>query len=272
MKMRNAVHIQEDDLIEYVMGTLKDAQLFQLTAHISICSQCRNEVASMQNALAGFSAASLQAEELPAGARDRFMMRLSAQAQITDSKTEKTPNSLLIALKRTFAWMNTPLPYQVLSGALAAGMLFFAYDDAIHYHQIRQMVPVVTRFEAQVTRYSDLEQFLQEGNVQAVSLRPKPTARTPEGHALYSARTGKLVFTASDLAPVPDGKAYELWILPKNGGAPIPAGVFTPNHEGNAAIIYPQLPANVEAAGFGVTLENAAGSKTPTLPILLSGG
>ena len=271
MKMREAVHIEEYDLIEYVMGTLKDAQLFQFTAHISTCSACRTQVTSMQNALAGFSAATLVAEELPAGARDRFITRLNMESQSANSVPAQRKKLFYFSVRRSLAWMNTPVPYKVLSGALAAAMLFFAYDDAMHYHQIRMMAPVVASFEAQVARVSDLEQFLQDGNVQSVSLHAKPTARVPEGHALYSARTGKLVFTASNLAPAPDGKAYELWLLPKDGSAPIPAGVFTPNAEGNAALVYPELPANTQASGFGVTLENAAGSKTPTLPILLSG-
>lgn len=272
MKTRNAVHIQEDDLIEYVMGTLKDAQLFQLTSHISICSECRAQVASMQNALAGFSAAALTAEELPVGARDRFLARLNTQVVASSSVAPGRPGALSLAIQKSFAWMNTPLPYKILSGALAAGMLFFAYDDAMHYHQIRVMMPVIARFERQVARVSDLDEFLQSDNVQAVSLHTKPTtARLPEGHALYSSRTGKLVFTASNLAPIPKGKAYELWLLPRDGSAPIPAGVFTPSIEGNAAIIFPQLPPNITAAGFGVTLEDAAGAKTPTLPILLSG-
>ncbi len=266
--MRKEVHIEEDDLLQYALGNLSDTRLFQLTAHISMCSVCRGEVDALRAAMAAYGATT-ELEALPAGARDRFMNRLQKETtQVETSSTVGMPSRV----KRIFGWTRSPLPYQILSGALAAGMVFFAYDDAMRYHEMRQMMPEVARFETQMAKLSDLEQFLQGSNVQAISLHPKPVDKMqPEGHALYSARLGKLVFTASNLAPVPDGKAYELWILPRNGGAPIPAGTFTPGPSGNAAVVYPQIPAGVDAAGFGVTLENASGATTPTLPILLSG-
>jgi hypothetical protein len=33
----------------------------------------------------------------------------------------------------------------------------------------------------------------------------------------------------------------------------------------------PSLPKGIAARGFGVTVENEGGSKTPTLPVILSG-
>ena len=272
MTMRKQVHIQEEDLIQYALGNLPDYRLFQMTAHISMCAECRGEVNRIRVALGAFGAATETQTTLPSGARERFLNRLRQESVKAEAATVALNVSRPSFLKRFFTWTQSPVPYQVLSGALAAGMVFFAYDDAMHYHAMRQMVPVVARFEAQVARLSDLEQFLQGSNIQEVSLRPKPVNQmTPEGHAFYSPQQGKLVFTASNLAPIPNGKAYELWILPRDGSAPIPAGTFTPGPDGNAAIIYPQIPTGVEASGFGVTLENANGATKPTMPILLSG-
>ncbi len=36
-----------------------------------------------------------------------------------------------------------------------------------------------------------------------------------------------MMLMAGNLAPVPAGKAYELWIIPTQG-APMPAGIFSP--------------------------------------------
>jgi anti-sigma-K factor RskA len=69
----------------------------------------------------------------------------------------------------------------------------------------------------------------------------------------------------------PPGKTYELWVLPATGGSPVPAGTFTPDLQGNAAVVFPEIPANVQASGFGVTVEEEGGSKTPTQPIFMSG-
>jgi anti-sigma-K factor RskA len=70
---------------------------------------------------------------------------------------------------------------------------------------------------------------------------------------------------------LPAGKIYELWILQPGGKKPLPAGTFAPDSAGNAAMILAQAPAGLTVQGFGVTIENAGGSDTPTLPIVLSG-
>ena len=60
-------------------------------------------------------------------------------------------------------------------------------------------------------------------------------------------------------------------MIPASGAAPVPAGTFTPNAEGYASVVLPSLPSGVQAKAFGITIENAGGSETPTLPIVLSG-
>ena len=272
MSMREAFHIPEEDLIQYALGTLKDVQLSQFTAHISLCNECRAELGRIQVELASFAAIQ-PTSELPAGARERFLHRLA---------TDTAPDSKLVQLRnksRLYLWSKSiqhqlehPLLLKVATGALAAAVLFLGYDDLSHIHQIRQMGPAMSRYEKAAAEFADLKDFLRGMNTQQVSLHEKaPATKVPEGHAIYSASSGKLVFTASDMPAAPAGKAYELWVLPAAGGAPIPAGTFTPDLQGNAAIVFPEIPVNVQAAGFGVTVEDAAGAKTPTLPIILSG-
>lgn len=73
------------------------------------------------------------------------------------------------------------------------------------------------------------------------------------------------------LDPLQPYKTYELWIIPQAGGAPIPAGTFHPNNQGNASIILPDLPRGMPAKAFGVTVEDDGGAQTPTLPIIMAG-
>jgi len=272
MSMPEAFHIEEDDLIQYALGTLKDTQLSTLTAHVSMCNTCRAELGRIQVELASYSTV-LPMTELPGGARERFLSRLESGA-VTESKFVQARNqSRLYILSKSFQhWLETPMPLRILSGALAAALLFVVYDDLSHIHEIRQLLPEIKRFEKDTGELTELKQFLQGNHAQQVSLREKPLlTKSPEGHALYSATSGKLVFTASNIATPPLGKAYELWLLPATGGKPIPAGMFTPDLQGNAAVIFPDLPPNVQAGGFGVTVEDAAGSPAPTSPIILSG-
>lgn len=76
------------------------------------------------------------------------------------------------------------------------------------------------------------------------------------------------MFFASNLAPPPPKKIYELWLIPTNGKAPMPAGLFKPDAKG-AAMSSAHLPDNMEAKSFAITIEDEAGSQTPSPPMVM---
>jgi anti-sigma-K factor RskA len=104
-----------------------------------------------------------------------------------------------------------------------------------------------------------------------VMLTEVKASTLPTAHVIYEKDKGALIFVASNLHPVRANKTYELWLIPMNGQAPIPAGLFRPDVNGSASVVMPPLPTGVEAKAFGVTIENAQGATTPTLPIVMSG-
>lgn len=170
--------------------------------------------------------------------------------------------------------------------AVAAGCSFVA---GWQVHQRQQMQIAAAVQEARVEQNANEVQHAQDAlavltsaNAQQIALRPAvatppkkgeaPPAATPTALAAYLASKGALVFMATHLQPVAGGKTYELWLLPADAArGPIPAGTFRPDAQGNASVVMPQLPRGVAARGFGVTVENAGGANTPTLPIVLSG-
>jgi anti-sigma-K factor RskA len=78
------------------------------------------------------------------------------------------------------------------------------------------------------------------------------------------------MLVASNMAPLPPGKAYELWLIPMEG-APMPAGMFWPDQHGNAVMSDHKMSQSVVAKAFAVTVEDATGSEKPTSPILIIG-
>ncbi len=93
----------------------------------------------------------------------------------------------------------------------------------------------------------------------------------PMGQVSWLANQGALVFVAGGLRDLPSDKAYELWLIPKDGKAPIPAGLFRPDADHGATVVLPPLPADTEARKFEVTVEPGHGSETPSLPIVMQG-
>ena len=114
-------------------------------------------------------------------------------------------------------------------------------------------------------------EVLTAPKAQHVVLTAGKATPTPSARAVYLAERGGLILQASNMGALPADKAYELWVIPANGKAPIPAGLFWPDAAGSASLVLPPLPVGVEAKAFGVTIERAEGAATPTLPIILAG-
>jgi anti-sigma-K factor RskA len=93
----------------------------------------------------------------------------------------------------------------------------------------------------------------------------------PVGQVSFLASRGALVFVAGGLRDLPADKAYELWLIPQDGKAPIPAGLFRPDPDHGATVVLPPLPAETPASRFEVTVEPGHGSETPSLPIVMQG-
>jgi hypothetical protein len=113
---------------------------------------------------------------------------------------------------------------------------------------------------------------MNDNTAMRVTLQKPQTSPVPQGKATYVAEKGSLLFTASNMEPLPPYKVYELWLIPAaDGRDPIPAGTFHPDARGNANVIMPTLPKGVEAKAFGITIEDQGGATTPTMPIIMAG-
>jgi anti-sigma-K factor RskA len=122
----------------------------------------------------------------------------------------------------------------------------------------------------QLDRMRDELRLLTAPDAVHVSLNPQKSPRQPSGTAIFSPTQKRMMFMASNLPAVPEGKAYELWVIPAQG-APIAAGVFKPDEHGNAMMMDHEMPAGVVAKAFAITVEKEEGSDKPTSPIVLMG-
>jgi anti-sigma-K factor RskA len=92
-------------------------------------------------------------------------------------------------------------------------------------------------------------------------------APKPRGRVFVNPKQGVLLL-ASNLAPAPAGKIYEMWIIPK-GGSPLPSGLFQSQPDGTAMYLR-KGAVDVASTGFvAVTLEPEAGSQAPTTQPLI---
>ena len=244
-----------DQLALHALGSLEGSELDALIAHLDECVECRRELQELRGDMA-LLALSIPEVSPPASSRARLLGAIAQE-----------PRGAAIA-SRTRRWNLIPVLAALALAAISATL--WQRNTALQ-RELAARQAQAQQSESQLEQARQIVSVLTAPDATRITLVAKPK-REPEGKAIYLARTGGLVFVASNFAPVPPGKAYELWLLPSNGAAPVPAGVFKPDARGSATVLLPPLPKNLEAKAFAITIEPEAGSSTPTMPIILSGG
>jgi len=104
-----------------------------------------------------------------------------------------------------------------------------------------------------------LNQVLQAGDVRQATVNV-----AGGGTATVSLSPSKdaIVVKMNDVPAPPAGKVYQMWLIPKDGSAPVSQGLMD-----EQALSKPAVVQGIHsAASLGITVEPAGGSKAPTLP------
>ena len=92
----------------------------------------------------------------------------------------------------------------------------------------------------------------------------------PQGRVFVNPSQGVLLI-ASNLPVAPEGKAYEMWVIPKGGKAPVAAGTFQARSDGTAMHVELCAVDMASTMAVAVTLEAAAGVSAPTsTPVIVA--
>jgi anti-sigma-K factor RskA len=271
--------ISQEDLALYAMRSLPADEMAAVAAALRNNPQAQQELARIQDDLA-LLALSVDQQAAPAGSFERLQRRMregGAAAKDFATPTARTTPMEMIETLPEVTPISTPrskwvvITPWVIAACLAIACSILGYRVSSMNDALDGESALVSNLAAKASRAQQVLEVLNAPNAQRVTLAATKTPPSPTAHAVYLAERGALMMEANNLKPVPAGKTYELWVIPASGAAPMPAGTFTPNGEGYASVVLPPLPSGVPAKAFGITIENAGGSKTPTLPIVLSG-
>jgi hypothetical protein len=294
--MNSANHIEQDDLYLFALQLLPDTEMKAAALHVKECAPCRAQMGEIQGELVNYAmTAEMQAP--PSHTRERLLRQVVEEKKKTApiARTEQQIDPVLYARNRRIDTKDADAreereprrvaPFLAWAGWTVATCV--AVLAGLQFDQRKQVEGDLAVATAQLSESAtqtpetlkarELIQMLRDANAMQVSLhvpltRGAPLKLDPEAHATYVPGMGSLVFVASHLDPLLPAKTYELWLLPAvEGQAPVAAGLFKPDGNGNAKVVMPELPKGVAAKGFGVTVEDEGGSKTPTAPIVLAG-
>lgn len=257
----------------YVLGSLDPDERSAFEAHVSGCDECAAEVQSLRqvtDALAHTVPLRTPRPEL----RQRVLESLQA---LTPPEATRSPveRSLQPARRRD---VPTWLPLAALLiltlgiGAYAAQLQNRVTDLEARLEEAIVQASTAQSAMAAARRVSaELQSamgVLAAPDLARIDLAGQPTAPQATARALWSRARG-MVFTVSNLPPLPAGRVYQVWVV--TAQAPVSAGLLMPDASGGGMVFFntpPDIPAPTAVA---VTLEPAGGVPAPTGSFYLIG-
>jgi anti-sigma-K factor RskA len=260
-------HNTQEELASYAMQGLPVEESASIRTHLQSCPICREELAVVCGDLALLGIA-VPLQPLPEGARQRFLNRISAaptvQSQETTSPVAQMP------VKKARRGPGFWIPWGAVAAMAIVSIALGVQNRALN-DELQDESTLVSNLAAQASRAQQVLEVLTAPTAQRVTLTQGKVPPEPAARATYLPERGGLILLATNLKPLPEGKTYELWVIPANGKPPVAAGLFSPDSTGAATLVLPSIPTGIQAKAFGVTIEKATGSATPTSPIILSG-
>jgi anti-sigma-K factor RskA len=274
-------HSDPEDLALYAMQLVAGEEAAAIAQHIEHCAECRREVAHFQGDLGAY-AFTVEMHQPPDAARQRLLQQVAREKKVVPIS-----NPAIAAYGRSASILGPLVDerprrhvgsailgwsgWAIAASLAVAATLLLRERDALRGTLAAQSGQI-ERLTADAAQAHQLMDALTDPKAIRVTLTAKPQPKpAPTGGATYNPEKGSLIFLASNLDQLQLYKVYELWLLPADGTAPLPAGIFHPDGQGNASVIMPDLPKGVAAKGFGVTIEDDGGSSTPTKPIIMAG-
>ncbi|MDH2414679.1 anti-sigma factor [Nocardioides sp. CER19] len=212
----------------YALDALDPAERAEFEKHLAGCATCRAEIESLRETAAGL--AGLAETSPPPGLRDRVL---------ADAAVVRPLPPAVDRARRRRRW-----------GALvAAAAALVLVGAGVAWHPWdRPSSSVVVSAVDRIAQAPDAQrstQTLADGGTVTV---------------YRSARLDKAAVVVADLATLPEGKVYEMW-LQDAAGTMAPAGVIPPG-VGTTEMVLAGSAAR--AVGAGMTVEPTGGSPAPT--------
>jgi anti-sigma-K factor RskA len=229
-----------DEYELYALGLADEPEKSELVAHLHDgCAVCTNGVRRARDMMTLMATTAPEVRPSPK-LRRRIMASVGAEQP------------------QGWGWM----PFWVAVSALGLVSAFYFYGrhrdtglslarfqdlsrtQAIELARLNEALALVNQAETREVKFG-------EGNQQP-----------PRGRVFVNPKAGVLLL-ASNLPAPPEGKTYEMWLIPKTGN-PVPAGLFQSDAQGSALHMQRVALDVASTRAVAVTLEPAGGVPQPT--------
>jgi hypothetical protein len=249
-----------DALALYAMNALDDErEATELREHLGSCGECRRELEALRGDTA-LLALSTAGPKPPQRSRERLMHAIAAEPR----RAEKAKSRFVLGRLQS-RWMSlAPIAVALVLAVFSLTLVRHTMRVSEKNAQLRAEVQQLKRDSALAR---EVMAMMQDSSLPRMTLISAKTPPQPQIKTIYQPEKGHVLLMANNLPSLPDDKVYELWLLPTSGGAPMPAGTFTPDANGSTMMMHAMDNGGIQAKAFAVTIEPRGGSQTPTMPI-----
>jgi anti-sigma-K factor RskA len=258
----------------YALGALTPEEQAAFEAHLVTCAECAAEVRAFSTVAGALAQAAPQVNP-SASLRERT---LAAAGLAGGPGLGPGPAGARSASAAGWS-ARTPWLAFAASVSLAVGL-------GVYVLQLRERITTlearlreaVLRAEAGERQFADARRVLADAqsriavmaapDVARVDLAGRAAAPSAAARVFWSRSRG-LLFTGSNMPPVPPGRVYQVWFI--SGQTPVSAGLIVPGVGGQLDAIL-DVPVGIQApAVMAVSVEPAGGVPAPTSEPFLVG-
>ena len=230
----------------YVLGLADEPERGEIRTHLDRgCEVCMKEVK--------------QARELAA------LLSTTAAPLAPSKKLRKRILAAAGAPSYGFGWAPA---FAAIAALSICAAVYFSGREKQFSAEAQTLLEQTRRQNIELTKLNEAFTILYGADTKVTSFGEQ--APKPRGRVFVDPSRGVLLI-ASNLPMAPEGKMYEMWMVPKGGKAPMPAGMFQSQNDGTAMHIEICSVDMSTTAAFAVTLEDAAGASAPTsTPVIVA--
>lgn len=259
--MENKELIESGNLELYVFGLLSETENVEIAKIASEDSEVESEIVSIEKSVVALS--SSFAPMLSAENYNNIKQKLDIETKVVALKPKSN-------LSQYIGWTAAAV------FLISCGYLFNLQQNTVNEfdglllekNTLEKTVLIKEKLNNQInSSYSVLK---DEDNV-VIKLAGQAISPTSSAKVYWNNKTNKVFIDASSLPTPPDGMVYQVWSL-KLVPTLTPTSIGLIDNAEDKMKYLIEVDGTVGAEGFGITLEPAGGSKTPTMEQLYTLG